>query len=159
MNYPIQSFLIAILIWFFALFSWINLLKKIPEQNQVSLEIEASAIEAQSHEDHVSGKNFTAEKKHNLTNNNQQNSAYENLVAIHNPLPEIPDDLREEAFNSTAVARFYIDEKGAVTKVELIKPCNNPKLNHLLLKSLQNWKFNPSNKASAKEIKVNFEVK
>jgi len=77
---------------------------------------------------------------------------------IYNPLPQIPDDLRQEAFESSAVARFYIASDGKVLKVDLIKPCANPKLNHLLLKSLKNWKFASSSIDSTQEIQVNFSV-
>jgi len=77
---------------------------------------------------------------------------------IYNPLPQIPDDLRQEAFESSAMARFYIASDGTVSKVDLIKPCANPRLNHLLLKSLKNWKFASSSINSTQEIRVNFSV-
>ncbi len=77
---------------------------------------------------------------------------------IYNPLPQIPDDLRQEAFESSAVARFYIASDGKVSKVDLIKPCANPRLNYLLLKSLKNWKFASSSIDSTQEIRVNFSV-
>lgn len=81
------------------------------------------------------------------------------LLPIYNPLPKIPDELRDEAFNSEAVARFHIGLDGAVIKVELIKPCANPKLNHLLLTSLKSWKFAPSKTTSTQDIRVNFVVR
>lgn len=77
---------------------------------------------------------------------------------ISNPLPKIPDDLRQEAFQSEAIARFYIASSGQVVNVELIKPCTNPKLNHLLLHALHKWKFAPKLYPSTKEIKVKFSV-
>ena len=82
-----------------------------------------------------------------------------NLDPIFHPLPEIPEDLREEAFLSRAVARFHIGENGIVAKVELIQPCSNPRLNVLLLKSLQKWKFPRESSGKTQEISVTFLVK
>ena len=79
-------------------------------------------------------------------------------VPVFNPLPQIPAELRDEAFVSDAVARFYVDAAGNVTRVELIKPCSNPRLNNLLLKSLHAWKFSAANKDSTQDIRVNFKV-
>jgi len=77
---------------------------------------------------------------------------------IYNPLPQIPDELRHEAFQSEAEARFYIAASGEVTNVELLKPCTNPKLNYLLLKALRNWKFAPRDSSSTKDVKIKFKV-
>jgi len=83
--------------------------------------------------------------------------------AIDKPLPKIPDDLREQAFSLTAVARFHIAADGTAT-VELATPTPNPRLNRLLLDSLRNWKFFPAMKdgrpvASVQDVRVQFEVK
>ena len=80
------------------------------------------------------------------------------IELVHNPLPKIPDDLREEAFQSEAIARFYVDAAGNVEKVDLIKPCHNPRLNNLLLKALRQWKFSPNKIASTQDVKVRFRV-
>ncbi|HTN94297.1 MAG TPA: hypothetical protein VMJ33_06945 [Gallionella sp.] len=63
--------------------------------------------------------------------------------ALVQPLPAIPDELREEAMNETATARFKIAVDGSVT-VDLVKPTQNPRLNRLLLDTLKNWKFMPA---------------
>lgn len=63
--------------------------------------------------------------------------------ALVQPLPVIPDDLREEAMNEAATARFSIGADGSAT-VELVKPTQNPRLNRLLLDTLKNWKFMPA---------------
>ena len=63
--------------------------------------------------------------------------------AIAQPLPTIPDDLRQDAMNEVATARFHIAVDGSVT-VELVKPTQNPRLNRLLLGTLKFWKFNPA---------------
>lgn len=78
---------------------------------------------------------------------------------IFHPLPEIPDDLRDEAFSSKALARFHIGERGTVSKVELIQPCANPRLNILLLKSLQRWRFPIETSNKIQDISVTFSVK
>jgi protein TonB len=83
--------------------------------------------------------------------------------AIVQPMPQIPDDLREEAFSSTALARFHIAADGSA-KVELAKPTPNPRLNWILLDSLKKWRFIPAIKngkpvASTEEIVVRIEVK
>jgi len=83
--------------------------------------------------------------------------------AIVQPMPQIPDDLRAEAFNFAALARFHIAVDGSV-KVELVKPTPNPRLNRILLDSLKKWRFIPAIKNgkpvdSTEDIVVKIEVK
>ena len=78
-------------------------------------------------------------------------------------MPQIPDDLREEALNAVAVARFHVNVDGTAT-VELVKPTQTPRLNRLLLETLKNWRFFPSMKdgkpvASTQELSIKIEVK
>jgi protein TonB len=77
--------------------------------------------------------------------------------AIVQPLPAIPDELREEALNAAATARFHIAVDGSTT-VELVKPTQNPRLNRLLLDALKHWKFFPAMKdgkpVSSEEVLV-----
>ena len=63
--------------------------------------------------------------------------------AITQPLPEIPDDLREAAYHAIALARFTIHPDGSVD-VELLQPTQQPRLNQLLLTALHNWRFFPA---------------
>ncbi len=98
----------------------------------------------------------SAEETQTKNSENHKNTP-QKAALIYNPLPKIPDDLREEAFNSYAIARFKIAKDGTAT-VELIKPCSNPRLNNLLLKNLKTWKFAASNSESTQEIRVNFKV-
>lgn len=84
-------------------------------------------------------------------------------TAIERPMPQIPDDLREDAFKSAALALFRISADGRV-KVELSKPTNNPRLNRILLASLKNWRFTPAIRAgkpveSTEEILIRIEVR
>jgi len=78
-------------------------------------------------------------------------------------MPQIPDDLREEALNAVAVARFHVNVDGTAT-VELVKPTQTPRLNRLLLETLKNWRFFPSMKdgkpvALIQELSIKIEVK
>lgn len=95
---------------------------------------------------------------HEKSSQDSRDEVSKKVEPIYNPLPQIPDYLRQEAFESSAVARFYIASDGTVLKVDLIKPCANPRLNHLLLKSLKNWKFTSGSIDSTQEIRVNFSV-
>lgn len=83
--------------------------------------------------------------------------------AIYQPLPRIPDELREEALHAVALARFHVAADGSVT-VELVRPTSNPFLNRLLLETLKTWRFFPAMEgsrpvASIQEVKVHFDVK
>ncbi|CAB3790111.1 energy transducer TonB [Pararobbsia alpina] len=70
-------------------------------------------------------------------------SGHTGARAITQPLPEIPDDLREAAYHAIALARFTIHPDGSVD-VELLQPTQQPRLNQLLLASLHNWRFFPA---------------
>ena len=65
--------------------------------------------------------------------------------AIIKPMPQIPDDLRQDALSTAAIARFHVAIDGTVT-VELVKPTPNPRLNRVLLDTLKNWRFFPAMK-------------
>jgi protein TonB len=70
-------------------------------------------------------------------------SGHTGARAITQPLPEIPDDLREAAYHAIALARFTIHPDGSAD-VELLQPTQQPRLNQLLLASLHNWRFFPA---------------
>ena len=81
---------------------------------------------------------------------------------ISQPLPELPDDLREQAYQTIAMARFAIHVDGTAD-VELIKPTSNPRLNQILLETLRKWRFFPAMQAghpieSRQDIRVHFNV-
>ncbi len=160
MEYPFKSFAIAFFICFLVIFFLGKNFLKTSDIIPVSLEIEMSGDVKESHDIiDAAGKNNSQKKQHDLINQNNKNQSTLAAVPIYQPLPAIPDELRSEAFNSFAIARFYINQEGSVDNVELIKPCANPKLNQLLLKSLKKWKFSSKNKSSHQDIKVTFEVK
>ena len=63
--------------------------------------------------------------------------------ALYAPPPQIPDDLRENVFETVAVAHFHIGIDGDA-KVSLIQPTSNPRLNVILLDALKQWRFFPA---------------
>jgi periplasmic protein TonB len=66
--------------------------------------------------------------------------------AIYSPVPKIPDELREVAFEAEAVAHFEVSYDGNV-KVTLAKPTADPRLNQILLSTLRQWRFFPAMKS------------
>jgi protein TonB len=80
--------------------------------------------------------------------------------AIYRPIPEIPDDLREQAMVAVAVAHFTVGYDGHV-EVTLTQATMNPELNALLLDTLKQWKFAPATKngvAIASEFDIRIPV-
>ena len=175
MQNPYLSFTSAFLIWlsFVAIFSF-SVFKK-SEIPQVAIEVDATMFGEVIQEKKIP-KNSIATKpdpdmasdvkkdlKENLQHNHHledstANNEAKKLAVLFNPLPKIPDDLREEAFASEALARFYVNPDGSVNKVELTKPCANPRLNNLLLQSLRSWKFSANSVGGTQDIRVYFKV-
>jgi TonB family protein len=92
------------------------------------------------------------------TTNSQNNLDAKKIAPLYQPLPEIPFDMRNEAFSAKIIAKFYIEKDGSVSNVELLEISHNPRLNLLLLKSLKKWRFEPSNQALTQIINVKFKV-
>jgi len=65
--------------------------------------------------------------------------------ALYAPVPKIPDELREDAFEAVAVAHFKISYDSNVN-VSLVTPTSNPRLNQILLDTLRQWRFFPAMK-------------
>jgi len=83
--------------------------------------------------------------------------------AISQPMPQIPDELRQHAIDTVAVVRFHIAADGSAT-VELLKATDDPRLNQVLLEGFKLWRFFPAmdhNKpvASILELRVPIQVK
>jgi protein TonB len=77
-------------------------------------------------------------------------------------LPEVPDDLRELALSTVALARLHIHVDGTVT-VELLQATPDPRLNQRVLQTLRNWRFVPARQdghavASELDVRVHFNV-
>jgi TonB family protein len=180
MYYPFKSFALASLIYLLLIFVFAALIFEKNPIPQISLELDAESLgEVEQHKQSTQQKSAaekifekksdakkSQEKKLEPHESNANKDSElgkkeitdQKLAPIYQPLPQIPDELREEAFVSQVTARFYIGADGMVTKVELIKPSNNPKLNQLLLKSLQKWRFHSSSQAWTQDIRVTFQV-
>lgn len=81
---------------------------------------------------------------------------------IAQPLPELPDDLREAAYRADALARFSVHVDGSVD-VELLKATPYPRLNQMLLEALRKWRFFPAIEGghpveSQQDVRVHFNV-
>ncbi|REG48751.1 TonB family protein [Paraburkholderia sp. BL6669N2] len=82
--------------------------------------------------------------------------------AIAQPLPPVPDELREQAYQTVATARLVIHTDGSVA-VELIKPTQYPRLNQIVLETLRSWRFFPAMQdghpvETRQDIRVHFNV-
>ena len=83
--------------------------------------------------------------------------------AIFNPLPKIPDELRDRASTAEGLARFEIRADGTVS-VELANPTPDPVLNRVILETLRTWRFFPATEngkpvASSQEVRIRLEVR
>ncbi|MCP3727568.1 TonB family protein [Paraburkholderia sp. CNPSo 3272] len=81
---------------------------------------------------------------------------------LSQPLPEVPDDLRDQAFQAVAVVRFAVHADGTFD-IELVKPTQNPRLNQILLATLRQWRFFPAIEngrpvESHQDVRVHFNV-
>lgn len=104
-----------------------------------------------------------AEQKHSEEKSGTGPTGNSGAQAILKPMPQIPDELRQDALSATAIARFHVAADGTAT-VELVTPTPNPRLNRLLLDTLKNWRFFPSMKdgkpvASTQDISIKVDVK
>jgi protein TonB len=164
MTRPFISFAIAFFAWFLLLVIFYFTVFKESEAPPVSITIDARMVSENEQQEKKSAKNFATkevgkEKLQKKETAASQDSVAQKQLPLFSPLPKIPDELRDEAFNSAAVARFYIAVDGSVLNVELIHPCNNPRLNQMLLNSLKTWQFVANGQTYTQEIRVIFEVK
>jgi TonB family protein len=65
--------------------------------------------------------------------------------AIYAPAPTIPDDMRDEVMQATAVARFVVSHDGRV-KVFLLSTTDYSELDDAILDTLEQWRFLPAMK-------------
>jgi protein TonB len=82
--------------------------------------------------------------------------------ALYQPLPKIPDELRDQAIKTAAMARFHINADGTVS-VELIKATSDPRINQIILNTLKTWKFFPATQdgkpvQSTQDIRVKIDI-
>jgi periplasmic protein TonB len=62
---------------------------------------------------------------------------------IYAPVPSIPDDMRDEVMQATAVARFHVGRDGSAT-VTLVTPTEFSELDELIIDTLRKWRFHPA---------------
>jgi outer membrane biosynthesis protein TonB len=183
MLYPIRSYALAILCYL-SIIIFIGFKEKNIDKNPIiSLEIEADFVGIiNQHQEkstmqkenninkimlpQISKKEFNEkqeiepkqENKALETTNSKNNLEAKKISPLFQPLPEIPLDMRNEAFSAKIIAKFYIEKDGSVSDVELLEISHNPRLNLLLLKSLKKWRFEASNQALTQIINVKFVV-
>lgn len=77
--------------------------------------------------------------------------------ASYAPIPEIPDDLREEVFETEAIAHFVVETDGS-TQVTLSKPTASDRLNQIVLATLRKWRFQPAERDGSR-VRSEFDVR
>ena len=82
--------------------------------------------------------------------------------ATESPGPEIPEELKSEAFKSAVTARFSIAADGKFS-VKLIDSSGNEEIDRLVLATLKKWKFKPATVddkpvASNRKLKIELEI-
>lgn len=183
MLYPIRSYALAILCYL-SIIIFIGFKEKNIDKNpMISLEIEADFVGIiNQHQEkstmqkekninkiqlpQISKKEFNEkqqiepkqENKALETTNSKNNLEAKKIAPLFQPLPEIPLDMRNEAFSTKIIAKFYIEKDGSVSDVELLEISHNPRLNLLLLKSLKKWRFEASDQDLTQIINVKFAV-
>jgi outer membrane biosynthesis protein TonB len=65
--------------------------------------------------------------------------------AVYAPAPSIPDDMRDEVLQATAIARFEVSRDGTA-KVTLLNATDYSELDDIILDTLKQWRFRPAMK-------------
>jgi protein TonB len=63
--------------------------------------------------------------------------------AIFQPMPSIPDSLRQHRIDAVAIVVFHVAPDGSAT-VELREATNDPRLNQVLIEGFRRWRFFPA---------------
>jgi protein TonB len=69
---------------------------------------------------------------------------YTDAEPVDEPKPTLPDTLRADSLDSTAVAEFTVDADGSPTDVRIITSAGNPDLDQLVLQAARKWRFKPA---------------
>jgi protein TonB len=83
--------------------------------------------------------------------------------AIFQPMPQIPDALRQRRIDAVAIVVFHVAPDGSAT-VELREATDDPRLNQVLLEGFKRWRFFPALEkdnpvASVLELRVPIQVR
>lgn len=92
----------------------------------------------------------------------QEESKMVDAKVIESPPPEIPTDLRDEAFKSSVSVRFNIEADGKVG-VKLLDSSGSEDIDKLILGTLKKWKFKPATVddrpvPSSRKLKIELEI-
>ncbi len=82
---------------------------------------------------------------------------------IYQPMPRIPDELRDKAMHAEAIAQLYIRVDGTVHAV-LINPTPLRRLNRIILDKLNTWRYFPAlyggqPVSSIEDIRIHIEIR
>jgi hypothetical protein len=100
-------------------------------------------------------------EKSQVNENSANNSNSENFFdpdVLYYQLPEITKELRKNELNLAVIAEFILNQDGSVKKVSLLKMTSDPKMNFLLKKNLEKWRFKSSQLDSKKKVSINLRV-
>ena len=179
MNSPFISYIISISIWIslIVVVGTFSLKRVKMDDPQIAIEAEmfGEIIEKKStpklvrkeirklYDDKISdlkkSKNQKEIEHHDHHYEDQKNIKSQNHKILYRPLPQIPRNLRKEAFATKAIAKFYVNKDGVVKKMKLLKASSNPRLNFLLMKELKKWRFEKTGADFEVEVHVKFQVK
>ena len=65
-------------------------------------------------------------------------------VALSQPQPAIPDELRSEALDKTFVAEFTVGADGAPLEIKVAQSTGNRDLDRIALETARRWRFKPA---------------
>jgi protein TonB len=116
----------------------------------------------QEHTDSPSTNDSAASSKASASASGPSRPVSQQARLLSQPLPDLPDDLREQGYQAVAVARFTVHANGSFD-VELVKPTQNPRLNQILLATLRLWRFFPALEEgrpveSHQDVRVHFNI-
>ncbi len=92
----------------------------------------------------------------------QSESKHVEAVILANPKPELPSEMKSEAFKTTCTARFHIEPSGKF-EVKLLESTQNEEIDRLVITTLKKWKFKPASLdgtpvASTRKLKIELEI-
>lgn len=92
----------------------------------------------------------------------QNESKHEEAVVLENPKPELPTEMKSEAFKTTCTARFHIEPSGKF-EVKLLDSTQNEEIDRIVVATLKKWKFKPASVdgnpvASTRKLKLELEI-
>jgi TonB family protein len=109
----------------------------------------------------IVGSGFAAEAKE-YSIGVQEESKRIDAKVLDSPSPEIPSEMKDEAFKTGVTARFNIAADGKVA-VALLSSSGNEDIDKIVLDTLKKWKFQPATVnnepvASSRKLKIELEV-